>query len=264
MVLKIIVSLRSVWMKKKKKKKQKKRIKTWKVVLTVLAAFAAAAAVIVFLFQARTFKVEGSSYYSDNSITSWIQNDRFASNSLYILLKYNYTDAEMPQGVEEMKISLSNPWTVKVRVTETKLAGYVNCGDSYLFFDGDGTAVLKSGKLIEGVPYIEGLEYDPEKTELGRSLPVTDDSIFEKIVEVTDCLDKFDLNPDRISCAGDEIRLYFGTVEVMLGTGNYEMKLEQAQPILQKLNELYPGISGVLHLENYEEDTGSIRFVPSE
>ena len=57
--------------------------------------------------------------------------------------------------------------------------------------------------------------------------------------------------------------MYFGIVEVLLGSGGYEEKLEQVQPILDKLAELYPDTAGTLHLENYDPDSESIRFVPA-
>ena len=162
-----------------------------------------------------------------------------------------------------MDISLKNPWTVHVQVEEKDMAGYVDYNGAYLYFDSEGTAVLRTKKVIEGVPYIEGLAFDPAKVEMGNAMPVEDDSIFGKIVEVSKNLKKYSLSPDRISCADGEIQIYFGIVEVILGSGNYEQKLEQVEPILEKLTELYPETAGTLHLENYDTDSESIRFVPS-
>ena len=62
------------------KKKKRKKKKVWPVLLSILAALVILAAVVVFLFRVRTFEVEGNSYYGDNTITSWIQNDRFSVN----------------------------------------------------------------------------------------------------------------------------------------------------------------------------------------
>ena len=71
------------------------------------------------------------------------------------------------------------------------------------------------------------------------------------------------LTPDRLSCAEGSLRVYFGIVEVILGDGGYEEKLQQVGPILEKLAELYPETAGTLHLENYTEESESIRFVPA-
>lgn len=245
-----------------KKKKHRKR-KLWPVIVSVLAALAVLAAVVVFLFRTRTYEVEGNSYYGENTITSWIQNDRFSVNSLYVLFKYNFTDADLPSAVESMDISLKNPWTVHVKVTEKEMTGYVDYDGAYLYFDENGTATLRTTRVIEGVPYVEGLSFDADKVEIGKSLPVEDDSIFGKIVDVSANVSELGLTPDRMSCEDGTVKLYFGVVEVILGRGDYEIKLRQVGPILEKLAELYPDTAGTLHLENYDEESESIRFVPS-
>ena len=249
-------------MKEKKQKKHKKK-RIWSVVLSVIGALVILAAAAVLLFRTKAFEVEGNSYYSENTITSWIQNDRFSVNTLYILVKYNFTDAELPSAVESMHISLKNPWTVRVTVKEKETAGYVDYDGAYLFFDREGTVVIKTKKKRVGTPYIEGLVFDAEKVKIGEKLPVEDDSIFEKIVEVSKNLGKYDLAPDRMSCADGSIHIYFGIVEVLLGDGDYEEKLQQIPPILEKLTQLYPETAGTLHLENYDRDSESIRFVPA-
>ena len=245
-----------------KKKKNKKR-KVWPVVLSVFGGLTAAVLIAVFLFQTRAIEVEGNTYYSDNTITTWIQNDDLSVNTLVLLAEYGLSDPELPAGVERLKLSLKNPWTLHVQVEEKEPAGYVTFEDAYLYFDGDGTAILRSKKVLEGVPYIEGLAFDAAKAAVGEPLPVEDDGIFGDIVDVSKNLKKYSLTPDRLSCAQGDIRIYFGGVEVILGEGDYEEKLQQVQPILAKLSELYPDTAGTLHLENYSSESESIRFVPA-
>lgn len=249
-------------MKAKKQKKHKKR-KIWPVVLGVIVTIALLAAVALLLFRTKAFEVEGNSYYGESTITTWIENDRFSANSLYVLAKYNLTDAELPSAVESFSVSLKNPWTVHVTVKEKEMAGYVDYDGAYLFFDQSGTAALRSKKLIEGTPFVEGLVFDASKVEMGKKLPVEDDTIFEKIVEVSKSLKRYSLTPDKMSCAEENVQIYFGIVEVLLGSGDYEEKLEQVPPILEKLAELYPDTAGTLHLEKYDSDSESIRFVPA-
>ena len=146
---------------------------------------------------------------------------------------------------------------------EKEMAGYVDYDGAYLYFDRTGTAVLRTKKIIEGVPHIEGLMFDSAKAKIGKKLPVEDDSIFEKIVEVSKNLKKYNLTPDRMGCTDGGVQIYFEIVQVSLGNWNYEEKLRQVEPILKKLTELYPGKAGVLHLENYDAESESIPFVPA-
>ena len=243
--------------------KKKKRRKIWPVILTVLMTLLVLAAAVVLLFRTRAVEVEGNSYYSENTISTWVQRDRLSVNTLYILVKYDFMDAELPAGVERLNVSLKNPWTVHVKVEEKELAGYVDCSGTYLYFDQNGIAVLKTKKQIEDAPYIEGLTFDESDVEIGKTLPVEDDSIFGKIVDASRYLKKYSLAPDRISCVEGDVRLYFGIVEVLLGDGGYEEKLQQVEPILDKLAELYPKTAGTLHLENYDSASDAISFVPA-
>ncbi|OUP86560.1 cell division protein FtsQ [Lachnoclostridium sp. An169] len=245
----------------KKAKHRRKRI--WPAVLTVLGAIVLAGLIVVFGFRTRDFEVEGNSYYGETSITTWLQKDELSVNTLYILLKYNFTKPELPAAVESMDVSLKNPWTIHVKVKEKEMAGYVDYDGAYLYFDGEGTATVRTSQVIEGAPYIEGLEFDASKVVIGERLPVEDDSIFGKIVEVSRYLKKYSLAPDRMSCAGGDVQVYFGNVEVLLGSGNYDDRLAQVEPILEKLAERYPDTPGTLHLENYDSASTSIRFVPS-
>ena len=82
--------------------------------------------------------------------------------------------------------------------------------DSYLYFDAEGVAALRSKKLFEGVPVHRGAAaYDAAETEIGRPLPVEDDGIFEQIVDVSRNLKKYSLTPDRLSCAEGSLKGVF-------------------------------------------------------
>lgn len=245
-------------------KKKKRRRKAGKIILLILAALALLAGIVILLFRTRSIQVQGNEYYGETSISTWIENDKLSVNTLYILLKYNFTDADLPSAVESMHASLKNPWTVRVTVREKEMLGYVDNNGSYLYFDENGIVVLNAKRLIEGVPHIEGLEFDAAKAEIGKELPVEDDGIFSRIMDVSNYLTKNSLGPDRLVCQDGSITLYFGSIEVLLGTGNYEDKLAQVEPILEKLNENYPDIAGTLHLENYDASSSGVRFVPEK
>lgn len=232
--------------------------------MSVVAAVILLGLILVFRFRVRTIEVEGNEYYGDNSIATWIQNDKFAENSLYVLLKYNLTQPDVPSAVESMKVSLKNPWTLAVKVTEKTMLGYVDYDEAFLYFDREGIASLRTKEAMEGVPYVEGLKFDASKVVIGETLPVEDDSIFEKIMETSRYLDEEELTPDRLVCTDSGITLYFGNVEVLLGNSGFEERIAQIGPILEKLAESYPDTAGTLHLENFDESSEAVRFVPKE
>lgn len=246
---------------------KKKKHKRGRVILKLFVMLILVGVLVFFLFQTRKIQVKGNEYYGTSSLESWIQNDKYAVNTLYILWKYNYTDASLPSAVESMKISLKNPWTVVVTVKEKQMYGYLQISDEErLYFDQNGIVALQTEKEIDGVPLIEGLEVDATKIKKGKVLPVSDKSIFEKIVEAAKYLNKYQLTPDRIVCGtdGKSLVLYFGKVQVLIGESSYEERLAQISPILAALQEKDPDAEGTLHLETYEAGSSSIRFVPEQ
>lgn len=154
-----------------KKRKKHKRRRIWRAILSVTAALIVLAAVAVLLFRTKSYEVKGNSYYGEDTITSWIQNDRFSVNTLYILAKYNFTEADLPSGVESIRISLKNPWTVRVTVKEKELAGYVDYDGAYLFFDREGTATIKTKKCSREPPISKDWHSTPRKWRSGKSFP---------------------------------------------------------------------------------------------
>lgn len=97
--------------------------------------------------------------------------------------------------------------------------------------------------------------FDASKVEIGKKIPVEDDSAFTLIAEASKYLVKYSLTPDKLVYANEQsVVLYFGSVEVLIGNKEYEIRIAQIKPILEKLKEQYPDQAGVLHLENYEAD----------
>ncbi len=214
------------------------------------------------IFQTKSVEVTGNTYTPAQEIETWLKQDKYFDNSLYLLWKYNQKDAKKPPSVESMKLSMQSPRKIRVNVTEKTYAGRIDSESAYLYFDKDGIACLRSDEVIEGVPYVEGMEIDEEKVVLGETVPVSDSEVFGRINEACALLAENELTPDRISCSGTDLTLYFGAVRVQIGSDKYEERIAQIPPVLAKLNELYSGQAGILHLENYDSADSSIRFVP--
>ena len=103
------------------KVKRNRKIKIWPFVLGVLGSLCVMAVAAFVLCRTRAYEIEGNSYYSDNTIRTWIENDELSYNTLGILVRYNLMDAELPAGVEKLHVSLKNPWTVKIKVEENSV-----------------------------------------------------------------------------------------------------------------------------------------------
>ena len=125
-----------------KRKKRKKNIGKMILILTV----AVLVLICIFGFRTRKIQVSGNVYYGEGTITNWIEKDPLSVNSLYLLGKYTFDKGELPSGVESLKVSLKNPWTVAVTVVEKSMLGYVDYDEAMLYFDEQGIATLRSAK----------------------------------------------------------------------------------------------------------------------
>lgn len=245
-------------------RKKKKRRGVFLGLLTFILGIVIIVFAFMLLFHIQKIEVKGNKYCTENDVIGWLREDKYAVNSVYVWWKYNKGGVEQLPVVESSKISFRSPWTIRVTVKEKEISGYIDYNNQYLYFDKDGTAVLATTDKIEQAAYIEGMDIDASKVKLGEVLPVSDKNVFKRIVEISQLLVKYELSPDRITCSGSELNLYFGNVEVLLGKTNYEVRLAQVPPILQKLTEQYPDKQGTLHLENYDTSGQSVRFVPKE
>lgn len=245
-----------------KKKKRKIPVKWILGMIGVILAAALLGYLILLLFEVKKIEVKGTVYTSEQEVLDWVQEDKYSSNSLYILWKYGSKETKQLPPIERTTVSLKSPWEVVVTVKEKTFEGCMDYDGGYLYFDESGTACLKSTEYIEGVPYIEGIELEKEKVKIGKSIPVKEKKIFEEISEITQVLNEKELTPDKIACEEENLILYFGNVRIQLGSGNFADKLSQVPPILAKLQEQYADQPGVLHLENYTSSDASVRFVP--
>ena len=236
---------------RRRRKKKSHRIYAFIVLFLGLAIIAA---VIFLLFYVQKIEVKGNDYVTEKEIIETVQNDDFSVNALYILGKYALGKGKTLPCLEQMKVRLKAPWSVKIEVKEKPIVGYIQNGELYDYFDKEGLVVLESSALIEGVPYIEGIGLGEVK--LYEHLRSKNTRIFEQILETSREITKHDLKPDRIVCEEDVICLYVGRIRIRLGKNVSAVQIAQIAPILEKIGDK----EGTLHLENYSEVQGTITF----
>lgn len=243
-------------MRYRRKTKEKQSGHRFLAAAVLILSLLLAGVLAVSLFQIRETEVTGNSHYTEAEIVERVISDKYSSNSLYLFLKYKYMETEPIPFVDKVEVSLVSPGKVKIRVYEKSIVGYVTYMGANLYFDKDGIVVESSSEVTEGVPCISGLRFNT--LALFQKLGVEDDSIFKRILSITQLVKKYELTPDRIEFGKDmELTLYFADVRVALGnSGSLEEKVG-------RLHELFPdleGRSGVFHMETYTEDSKFISF----
>lgn len=242
---------------KEKRRKQRLLKKVLIGILVFMILIVIAIFVVINVFVVKNVKVEGNELYDEQLITDTVLNDEYSWNSLYVLLKYTFVDTEAVPFIDEMEVRLENPQTLKIKVYEKGMLGYLyisTIGEN-AYFDKDGFVVETSTRIIENVPKIEGISC--EEVVLYEKLPIDDQQIREMLT-LTQALKREGLEPDSIHFGLEQSPvLYYGDTEVWLGS------IELLTQKVARLKEILPnvrGIAGVLHTENWTEETANIIF----
>ena len=86
-----------------------------------------------------------------------------------MLAKYKLGYGKQPDCFESIKVSLKNPWTLKITVQEKERIGYVMDSDGkYYYFDQDGMVVDVEEAPVDGIPLVDGM--DPDELKLYHKL----------------------------------------------------------------------------------------------
>ena len=208
------------------------------------------------IFRVDEVEVTGNSFYSDEEIKELVIGDY--PNSLYLMFQYDYLGGKEIPFVDSVEIALKSPSSIKIRVYEKTLIGYVQYMGAKLYFDKDGTIVESSNDVLEGVPCINGLKFDT--LTLHEPLNVENKEVFEMLLSMNQMMEKYELAPDAITLknGSTEIVLTFGQVRVNLGKGEHmDEKAARIKSLLPDLADK----SGVLHMEEYTNDSTNISFI---
>lgn len=243
---------------REKKRKAKRRKRILYISLSLLAVLAGAVLIIWKVFTVQKVVVEGNEHYSAEQIQKFVLSDEYSWNSLYVALKYRFLEVKEIPFVDSMEVSLKNPHTLKITVNEKGMIGYlyISAINQNAYFDTDGFVVETSKETIAGIPRVEGLDCD--KVVLYEKLPIKDEHILKSLLGATRALQKNEVIPNKILFdEKGEISLDYGMVQVLLGNSdNLTQKIQRISYILPNLS----GKKGVLHVENWTENTTNIIF----
>lgn len=241
----------------KHRKVQKKRKYGLYALLVGLIAAAILALSVFLLFHIQKIEVTGIEMLTQQEVSDWVKSDTMSGNSLYVLWKSKFRPDELLPMMKSAEISMKNPWTIKVKIEEHKLLGGILYENEYAYFDEEGTVLKKQTESIPGIPLVEGLGV--KKVVLNHKVKAENRKVFSYVIQVGKVVEKWELSPEKIVFNGTEATLHFGTIAVNIGDENFDDRVAQITPILEKLQ----GKSGTVHLENFTMQSTLISFRPT-
>lgn len=247
---------------KEKRKKQKRRKLGLYIFLIIVLLIVLMAYFVLEVCKVEKVVVEGNEWYSSKQIEEMMLNDEYSWNSLYVFLKYRFKEPGEVPFVDDMEVSLDNPHTVRIKVYEKGILGYLYIPiiGQNAYFDKDGYVVETSLKIIPDVPKITGVKCS--QVVLYEKLQLEDDGIFRFLLNLTQTLKKYGLEPNEIDFdENEDANIHYGDIRVIVGDEeNLSQKIIRLSHILPQLD----GLTGTLHLENWTEETTDIVFDKEE
>lgn len=239
-----------MWKKETKTKTVKKLI----VVLAALAVLFILGLSFAGVFRVRQVTVTGNAYYTKEEVVDLLLDEGSLQNTLLVYLRYKYQEHPEIPFIDDFEVTMDSWQSLKIRVYEKNMVGYVRYLGQDVYFDKDGIVVESSTQELEGIPQISGVTFD--SLAIHQPLSVEDPTIFDTILSITKLLTKYDLDPGEIRFgAGGELFLQLGDVKVALGTGeNLDEKISRLKQLEGDLKDK----SGTLHMENYTDETTHI------
>lgn len=242
---------------KEERRRKRQAIHFIRGLLIIILLLAIAFLIILEVFTVEKLEIEGNKLYDEQVIEDVVLNDDYSWNSLYVYLKYKFVDTEDVPFIDAMDISLSSPHTLKIKVYEKGMMGYLYIQgiNENAYFDKDGLVVETSKDVIAGVPKIDGISC--EQVVLYEKLPIDEDKLRD-ILTLTQNLKRKKLVPDAIIYGGDNApELKYDKVSVLIGdTSLLTLKVDRLEAIMPSVK----GMNGTLHLEGWTQENTNIVF----
>ena len=206
----------------------------------------------------KTIEINGCEMSSEDEVREYIESKALMDNTLLLYLNNRFGSSESIAFVTKMDISFEGKHKVKVDVYEKSVAGCIEYMECYVFFDKDGIVMETDKERREGVPYIKGLSV--KSWELGQKLPIENKKKFDMILNITQLLEKYELEIQGIRFTADgEIVLTHDNIEIELGDGsNVAVQLMNLGSILEA--EGLEGKTGTLYMKDYSQDNPIASF----
>ncbi|MBR0093166.1 MAG: cell division protein FtsQ/DivIB [Lachnospiraceae bacterium] len=226
-------------------------------IVSVLLLMLGSLTAFVFLhYRVENIRVDGNVRYTDEEIKDMVMKDYLSENTLYLQLRYGNRPVVNVPYLERIDVTTPDANTVRLIVYEKALAGYIEYLGQKMYFDREGVVVGAGTEEIAGVPQVLGLTFD--YVVLYEPLPISNEQVFQQVLNITQLLEKYRLTADKIFFDTNyNIYLYFDGVEAELGEAvHIDEKLEQLVHILPELE----GKRGILRMKDYTPSSRGITF----
>ncbi|MCR5103441.1 MAG: hypothetical protein K6B68_03170 [Eubacterium sp.] len=226
------------------------------IALGVFLALILAGVAYLSTFSLKKIEITGCVLSSEESIEKKIRENAIMENTLAVYLQNRFKPIENVPFVAKLDIEYKDKNTLTVEVYEKSVAGCIEYMESYVYFDKDGIVLETAKSRYDKIPNIKGLTI--KSWELGEELPIENKKKFELILNITQLVDKYDLDIQGIEFTNDgEVVLRHDNIEIELGDGsNLPIQMMNLGGILKEIE----GKSGVLYMKEFDSENSTASF----
>lgn len=227
-----------------------------KKIMIVVVLLVMVIAIFFFKFQLKNIEVSDSEYYTKEEITNYVKTDMWDKNTVFFYLKHRFGDQIDIPFVQAIETKYVDSNTIKLVVHYKKIVGCVSYMNENIYFDKDGQVLEISKEAIENIPLYTGISF--EKMNLYEPLAVKDNTVFSKIVDISQLLLRHKLTVDKVGFdLNQNVTLYTKDIKVLLGNRTtYDEAIAELTGILPKLE----GLKGELDMTEFEPGQKNIPF----
>lgn len=210
------------------------------------------------LGQIKQVSVVGCTLYTEEEIKEKVIKDPVTKNTLGLYATYAFGKGEEIPFVDKIDVHVSSLNSVEIVIYEKTIVACFKYMGEYLYFDKDGVVVESSTVKKKGIPIIEGVNF--LKMNLYEKMEVEDEDIFDRILGISQLLDKYKIDTDKVVFdAKRSVTLCTGKIKVKLGKkDSYDEQIAELSKLLPKAKK--KKLEGTLDMENFREGQDRIIF----
>lgn len=233
------------------KKPQRKGVNQKVVIALVLVVVVLACALFSPLFAVKKIKVQGANHFTTSALCEMIGLSKGDHLLLFGKSKAEKTLMKSPY-IAQAKLSARLPHTMKIKITERKVRGYVPYMGAYLYIDERGRVLEVADSCKDALPLVRGLQFD-SFTE-GEILPVKNTKALDVVLTISQLMEKYellDLVVEIDVSKPKDVYAYVNQVQIHLGDmTNCDMKIQYMEQIIKKIPEEDRGVLDLSTLNN--------------
>ncbi|MBO4415035.1 MAG: hypothetical protein J5824_03515 [Lachnospiraceae bacterium] len=221
----------------------------------------AVAAIVYFLvsFRLENVEIRNDSIYSDEEMKEKLfTGNRLDNYTYFFSWRINRSSKSSIPFVEKTDVEIIDKNSVIIYVYGKTVSGCIEHMGKYMHFDREGMVVESTDSPLDGIPVIEGLEFD--RVVQGEKLQMGDSGLYENLMIILKSLEKNSLKADKIVYGvRNDITMYLGGDEVLLGfEGNNDFRINNLKNVLETLRKEYNGGTFRVDMRKYSEDNTEV------